>query len=142
VNPATLSNSNRSGSGPSRDRALLTASSDGTVTVAPRPAQATTPASLRITRTAPRSMNSASASVKYNVSHAGSTRRRCSHAPAASITASTSSRGNVFASTPTETRSSRPPRRPGRGYHSKCERILLRVITRRVGTPEVRYIPY
>ena len=109
VNPATFSNSSRSGSAPSRARAFDSASSDGTATATPRSAHASTPASLRITRAAPRSMNNASANVKYNVSHAGSTRRRRSRAPAASITSSTSSRGNALASTPTEILSSRPP---------------------------------
>jgi hypothetical protein len=80
--PATFANSSRSGSAPSLARAFDSASSDGTATMMPRSAQATTPASLRITRSAPRSMNNASASVKYNVSHAGSTRLRCSRAPA------------------------------------------------------------
>ena len=109
TNPATFSNSSRSGPGPSRARALDSASSDGTGTATPRSAQASTPASFRITRAAPRSMNSASPSTKYNVSHAGSILLRCSRAPAASITSSTSSRGNAFASTPTEIRSSSPP---------------------------------
>ena len=53
TNPATRENSSRSGSAPSRDRALLSASSDGTATASPRSAQLTTPASLRITRAAP-----------------------------------------------------------------------------------------
>ena len=109
TNPATRQNSSRSGSAPSRDRALDSASSDGTATATPRSAQASTPASLRITLAAPRSMNNASASVKYSVSHAGIIRLRCSRFPAASMTSSTSSRGNARARTPTEIRSSRPP---------------------------------
>ena len=107
--PAAFSNSSRSGAGPSRARALLSASSDGTATVTPRSAQASVPAILRITRPAPMSMNSASPSTKYSVSHAGSIRLRCSRAPAASTASSTASRGNALASTPTEIRSSSPP---------------------------------
>jgi len=107
--PAAFSNSSRKGAGPSRARALLSASSDGTATITPRSAQASTPAILRITRAAPMSMNKASASVKYSVSHAGSILLRCSRAPAASMTSSTASRGNALASTPTEIRSSSPP---------------------------------
>jgi len=103
--PAAFSNSSRNGAGPSRVRALDSASSDGTTTVTPRSAQASTPASLRITRPAPISMNSASARVKYTVSHAGSSRLRCSRAPAASTASSTAWRGNAFASSPTEIRS-------------------------------------
>jgi hypothetical protein len=55
------------------------------------------------------SMNSASPSTKYTVSHAGSIRFRRSRAPAASTAASTASRGNALASTPTEMRSPSTP---------------------------------
>ncbi len=109
TSPAVPSNSSRSGPAPSRERALDSASSDGTLTVIPWAAQASVPASLRITRPAPMSMNSASASTKYTVSHAGSIRFRCSRAPAAPMASSTAWRGNALASTPTEIRSSSLP---------------------------------
>src|SRR5512135_3020366 len=107
--PAAFSNSSRSGAGPSRARALDNASSDGTATVTPRSAQASTPAIFRITRPAPISMNKARAREKYTVSHAGSSRLRRSRAPAASTASSTAPRGNAPASTPTEILSPSPP---------------------------------
>jgi len=60
--PATFSNNSRSGSAPNRARAFDNASSDGILTATPRAAHASVPASLRITRPPPMSMNSASAS--------------------------------------------------------------------------------
>ena len=60
--PATASNNSRNGAGPNRARARDSASSDGTATVTPRAAHANVPASLRITRPPPMSMNNANAS--------------------------------------------------------------------------------
>ena len=60
--PATDSNNNRIGTGPSRARARLSASSEGSATVTPRAAHDIVPASLRITRPPPMSMNNANAS--------------------------------------------------------------------------------
>jgi hypothetical protein len=53
---------NRNGTGPSRLRARDSASSEGNTTVIPRAANVNVPASLRITRPPPMSMNNANAS--------------------------------------------------------------------------------
>ena len=68
-------------------------------------------ASLAITCPYPqfRPRNSHSASTKYTISRAGSSRRRCSRVPVTSMTSSTSSGGNALVSTPTEIRSGSQP---------------------------------
>ena len=68
-------------------------------------------ASLVITCPYPqfRPRNSHSASTKYTISRAGSSRRRCSRAPASSTAASTSSGVKTLVSTPTEIRSGSQP---------------------------------
>ena len=68
-------------------------------------------ASLAITCPYPqfRPRNSHSASTKYTISRAGSSRRRCSRVPVTSTTSSTSSGGNALVSTPIEIRSGSHP---------------------------------
>ena len=137
IGPATCSNRNRTGAGPSLPRPRDSEEMFGCRHRRPSPAPTQPPgssccpasrsaarrwwyspsASLVITCPYPqfRPRNSHSASTKYTISRAGSSRRRCSRAPASSTAASTSSGVKTLVSTPTEIRSGgrqRPGCRP------------------------------
>ena len=130
VGPATCSNSIRTGSAPSFPRPRDSEEMFGCFHRRPcpaftqpsgssRPASRSAPrrwwyspsASLAITCPYPqfRPRNSHSASTKYTISRAGSSRLRCSRVPVAPTTSSTSSGGNALVSTPIEIRSGSHP---------------------------------
>ena len=130
VGPATCSNSIRTGSEPSfprpRDSEEMfgclhrlpcpastqpSGSSWPASRSAPRRWQYRPSASFSITCPYPqfRPRNSHSASTKYTISRAGSSLRRCSRVPVASMTPSTSSGGNALVSIPIEIRSGSHP---------------------------------
>ena len=131
IGPATCSNRNRTGAGPSLPRPRDSEEMFGCRHRRPSPAPTQPPgssccpasrsaarrwwyspsASLVITCPYPqfRPRNSHSASTKYTISRAGSSRRRCSRAPASSTAASTSSGVKTLVSTPTEIRSGSQP---------------------------------
>ena len=131
IGPATCSNRNRTGAGPSLPRPRDSEEIFGGCHRRPPPAS-TQPsgssccpasrsparrwwyspsASLTITCPYPqfRPRNSHNASTKYTTSRAGSSRRRCSRAPASSTAASTSSGVKTLVRTPTEIRSGSHP---------------------------------
>jgi hypothetical protein len=131
ISPVTCSNRNRTGAGPSLPRPLDSEEMFGGFHRRPCPASiqpsgssccpASSPAarrwwyspsaSLVITCPYPqfRPRNSHSASTKYITSRAGSSRRRCSRAPASATAASTSSGVKTLVRTPTEIRSGSHP---------------------------------